>query len=217
MVAAPEHATARLLSEHGIPCQLYPCPPVAEQDWVRESRRLARWLGTLPLPCGIIAPTDLREREVISACREAGLRVPEDVAVIGVDNDPLLCGLCDPPLTSIALDLQGAGWQAAALLDKLMHGKQVVFKSILIEPTHVVARLSTTTAQASDPQVASARQFILKHAQRLIQVRDVAEHAGLSRRTLELRFRATTGRSVLREMSRLRLQHAATLLRETNA
>jgi LacI family transcriptional regulator len=212
-----ELAAARWLAGHGISCRLYPRPLAAERDWGRESRRLARWLGRLPHPTGIIAPTDLRGRQVIEACREAGLRVPEDAAVIGVDNDPLLCALCDPPLTSVALDVEGAGWEAAALLDRLMRGEQVASRTILIKPTHVVARRSTATAQAPDPQVAAARQFILQHARRLIQVTDVAEHAGLSRRTLESRFRAATGRSVLGEIRRVRLDQVSTLLRETNA
>ncbi|HEY3862266.1 MAG TPA: DNA-binding transcriptional regulator [Verrucomicrobiae bacterium] len=210
-------AVTVLAKEHGISCRVYPPPPKAGQDWGREIWTLARWLAGLPRPCGIIAPTDLRGRQVIEACREAGLRVPDEAAVIGVDNEALLCALCDPPLTSVALDVERVGWQAAQVLDSLMRGEKVASKPIVINPVHVVARLSTATADAPDPRIAAALRFILRHSHHLIQVSDVAKHAGLSRRSLEARFRAATSQTVLSEIRRMRLSHVSTLLRESDA
>lgn len=204
------------LATAGFPCAVYPLPPASEQDWGREQKRLGRWLRTQPKPLGVMAALDARGRQVIEACMESGLRVPDEVAVIGVDNDELLCELCDPPLSSIALNSEKAGYEAAELLDRMMRGEKVPPRCISIEPTHVVARQSTEIAATEDPKIADALRFIRHEANRPLSVPDVAEHIGLSRRSLELRFRRALGHTVLTEIRRAQLERVRAFLIETD-
>jgi LacI family transcriptional regulator len=204
------------ISEAGFQCSVYPKPPVVERDWGREQRRLGRWLSSQPKPLGVMAALDTRGRQVIEACMESYLRVPDEVAVIGVDNDELLCELCDPPLSSIVLNAEKAGYEAAELLQQMMKGERVKSRCILIEPTHVVARRSTETVETSDEKIAAALRFIRLGAHRPFQVRDVAEHIGLSRRSLELRFRKALGHTVLTEIRRIQMERVKAFLIETD-
>lgn len=199
----------------GFECSVYPLPPASQHDWGREQSRLARWLKSLPKPVGIMATLDARGRQVIEACMESGLQVPQDVAVISVDNDELLCELCDPPLSSIALNSERAGYEAAELLHRMMKGEPVKPRRILIQPTHVVPRQSTDTSVAMDEKVAAAVQYIRQHANAPVQVTDVAGHVALSRRSLELRFKRALGRTVLTEILQARLEKVRAFLVET--
>ena len=125
---------------------------------------MARWLAALPHPVGVLACNDIRGLQVLDACRRIALPVPERVAVLGVDNDVVLCELADPPLSSIDQDLERIGYEAAALLDRLMGGADPPTDPILIEPTGVVTRLSTDSVAIDDPAVATAIRLIRQHA-----------------------------------------------------
>ena len=115
---------AQCLATAGFSCHDYPLPRSSrERQWSREQPRMVRWLQSLPKPLGLLACDDDRGRQVLTACRVAGIQVPEDMAVIGVDNDEVLCDVSDPPLASVALDTEKAGYEAAALLDGLMSGQ----------------------------------------------------------------------------------------------
>lgn len=188
----------------------------AERRWDVEQSRLARWLHDLPRPCGVMACNDDRGRQVLEACRIAGLRVPEEVAVIGVDNDELLCELADPPLSSVALNAEHGGYLAAELLDALMRGKVRKRRTITVEPLYVVTRRSTDVVSIEDRDVAEALSFIHAHATDPILVADVVRHVRLSRRTIEQRFRRALGRSVHHEILRVRLERAQRLLSESD-
>ncbi|XHR27922.1 MAG: XylR family transcriptional regulator [Chthoniobacteraceae bacterium] len=211
-----QSAFATRLKEAGFPCAIYPKPPTSEQDWGREQKRLVRWLAAQPKPLGVMAALDARGRQVIEACMEAGLSVPDEVAVIGVDNDELLCELCDPPLSSVALNAEKAGYEAAELLEAMMRGQKAPPRQILIEPTHVVARQSTEIAATDDRKIADALRFIRHEANRPLGIPDVAEHIGLSRRSLELRFRRALGHTVLTEIRRSQLERVRAFLIETD-
>ena len=150
-----------------------------------------RWLRSLPVPIGLLACDDERGRQVLEACRAAGLRVPEDVAVIGVDNDELLCDLSDPALSSVVLDTLRAGFEAAKLLDGLMSGRVNGTHRIQVQPLYVLARRSTDTTAVDDPHVAAAVRFIHDFSNRPINVADIVAHVGISRRSLELAFTST--------------------------
>jgi LacI family transcriptional regulator len=163
-----------------------------------------------------MACNDERGREVLAACREAGLRVPEEVAVVGVDNDELLCELADPPLSSVALNAEAGGYRAAALLDRMMRGKSRNPERLLVEPLYVVARRSTDIVALDDPEVAAAVHFIQDHASEPIVVPDIVNEVMISRRALELRFRREIGRTLHAEIRRVRLERASRLLVETN-
>jgi len=174
------------------------------------------WLKALPKPVAIMACNDIRGRQVLEASLAQGLNVPDDAAVVGVDDDPLVCNLSNPPLSSVALNLEQAGFRAAEHLDCLMAGRTTQSRQILVEPLWVVRRRSTDVMATEDRHVAAALRFIRDHARQPIGVQDVAEHAGTSRRSLEIRFRRVTGRSVRGEIERSRLTHAKQLLLDTN-
>ncbi len=205
------------LAEAGFPCQVYPLPRRPhDRQWAREQTIMSRWIHDLPKPIGVLACDDDRGREVMEACRAAGAQVPEDVAVIGVDNDELLCDLSDPPLSSVAFDTQRAGYEAAALLDGLMSGRIRRPRQILVEPMYVVARRSTDVLALEDRAVADALRFIHDNAGRPTGVGEVVRHIRLSRRSLELRFRRVVGRSIHEEIQRVRLERARRLIAETD-
>ena len=210
-------AFAACIERQGFPTHLYG-PPRRKEDrqWEREQKHLAAWLAALPKPIGLMACDDERGREVLEACRVAGLQVPEEVAVIGVDNDELLCELADPPLSSVALNTEQGGYRTAELLDQLMRGKCRKPRRLVVEPLHVVTRRSTDIVAIEDRCVASALNFIHQQAGRPLQIDDVVRHVAVSRRALEIRFRSAIGRTILSEIQRIRLQRAKRLLLETD-
>ena len=184
--------------------------------WGREQAVMSRWLAGLPKPVGILACNDDRGREVLAACRQAKLRVPEEAAVIGVDNDELLCDLSDPPLSSVALGAERAGFEAAALLGELMAGRVKKPQRLVAAALGVVARRSTDVLVHEDLEVAAALRFIHDNAGKPIRVYDVVAHLDDARRTLEIRFRQALGRSIHAEIQRTRLERAKQLLLETD-
>jgi LacI family transcriptional regulator len=144
----------------------------------------------------------------------SNLSVPDDVAVIGVDNDEVVCGLTDPPLSSVAVNFERAGYEAAHVLAGLMRGETAPSR-IVVSPTHIVPRRSTSLLAVGDPNLAKALRFIRDRAQESPSVEAVARAAGISRRAMEKRFRDSLGRSVLDEIRRVRTDQIARLLVET--
>jgi LacI family transcriptional regulator len=177
---------------------------------------LGEWLLSLPKPLALMACNDDRALDVCDACKTVGLHVPHDVAVLGVDNDDLACELANPPLSSLAVNNEKAGYEAAALLDQLMAGKKSVKKQIIAIPTHIVTRQSTDIFAVADPEVVDALRFVQQHSTEDIHVDDVVKAVPLSRRVLESRFRKTIGRSILSEIRRARVQQVVQMLVETN-
>jgi LacI family transcriptional regulator len=172
-----------------------------------------------------MACDDDRGRQVLEACRAGGLVVPEQVAVVGVDNDELLCELADPPLSSIALNAEAGGYRAAAILDRMMRarvrGGRPPWRRprparLVVEALRVVARRSTDIIALDDQEVAAALHFLHDHAGEPIGVADVVADRLISRRSLELRFRAAVGRTIHEELQRIRLERARRLLLETD-
>jgi LacI family transcriptional regulator len=184
--------------------------------WAVEQESLAQWLRALPKPIGLMACNDDRGREVLEACRAAQIEVPEEIAVIGVDNDSLLCDLASPPLSSVALNAERGGFEAAELLEKLMSRRITVPQRIVVEPLYIVNRHSTNIVAVDDPDVATAMRFIRDHSGQPLRVHEVADAVGLSRRMLEIRFRAALGRSLNDEIQRVHLEMAKRLLTETD-
>jgi LacI family transcriptional regulator len=214
---ARERAFVELAKQRGYTCHVYGNQPAAT-PWESEMLHLGAWLSRLPRGLGVFAAMDQRGRHVIEACREVGLHVPDDVLVLGVDNDPLLCELCEPSLSSIALDAYRAGYEAAQTLHRLMSGQHVgPNMRILVKPTHVSRRQSTSSGFDQDVIVAMARRFIFDRlADRSVQVSDIARHCGVSRRLLETRFLQAVGRTLLQELTGMRMERARTLLRDTS-
>lgn len=184
-------------------------------SWNTEHRKLAKWLDSLPKPVGIMACYDIKAQEVLDVCRELDLAVPEQVAVIGADNDELLCNLSEPPLSSVIPNRHRAGFEAARLLDRMMAGQSVANDAILIRPLGIETRQSTDTLAIEDTDVAEALRFIRRHASSGINVGDVLKQVPLSRRVLESRFRKLLGRSPHEEIVRQRIARVQQLLSET--
>ena len=165
-----------------------------------------------------MACNDDRSRDVLAACRIAELDVPGDVAILGVDDDELVCSLSYPQLSSIVASTERAGYEAARVLDKLMKGQKIAEaeKKVIISPLHVVTRQSTDVMAIEDHKLAEAVDFIRKHSREVIQVSDVAEAVGLSRRALEKRFRKVVSHSVHDEIKYTRVNQMADMLIGTN-
>jgi LacI family transcriptional regulator len=177
---------------------------------------LAKWLRTLPRPVGLMACDDPRARHVLLACRRAGLAVPDDIAVIGVDNDTIMCEMVEPTLTSVEQGTERIGHEAAALLDRMMKSRRKVRRVLKIPPVGVVVRRSTDIVLVDDAAVAAGLRFIQDHASEAIQTADVARHVGLSRGMLDIRFCRAIGRSVYVEISRTRRTAVRKLLLATD-
>ena len=184
--------------------------------WRERQRALGRWLAALPRPSGVIAANDQRGRHVLEAARSAGLRLPDDLAVVGIDNDEVLCEMTVPPLSSVELNTARMGYEGAALLDRRMSGRPVGRRPLRLPPLRVVARRSSDMLAVDDASVAAALRFLRENAHRPIRVADAVRAANVSRKTLELRFRRTLGRTPHDELIGLRLERAADLLARTD-
>ncbi len=195
---------------------VFKAPAAATGDVAAEAAALRRWVTALPKPIGIFACYDIRGQQVLDACRGAGLAVPGDVAVLGVDNDALLCDLAAPPMSSVIPNTHRTGYEAAALLDRMMAGKTVRPVAHLIPPLGVAARQSTDVLAVDDREIARAVQFIREHACEGINVSDVLGAVPLSRRVLEQRFQRLLGRTPREEILHVRLGRVRQLLAETD-
>jgi LacI family transcriptional regulator len=186
------------------------------EHWMQQLRELTVWLKSLTLPVGLMACTDIRARQVLEACRMLGARVPEDVAVIGVDNDEMICEFTAPPLSSVEQGSRQIGYQAAALLDRLMAGRRAPQLRTVVAPEGLIARQSTDVLTCDDPDLGAAIRYVRQHACDPICVDDVLQRVHLSRSTLEKRFQAVLGRTVHAEIQRVQVDHAAHLLSHTD-
>ena len=211
-----ETAFYNYLTERGFSPHIYRQPKrPRDREWEREQAYLAKWISELPTPIGLFACDDDRGREVLEACSLAGLHVPEDVAVVGVDNDEVFCELSDPPLSSVAVNAESAGYRAAALLDGMMRGRVRKPQRIVVEALGVVTRRSTEIVAVEDADIATALRFIHREQGHDISVESVVREVAVSRRNLEKRFRNTIGRTILEEIQLVRLERAKRLLIET--
>jgi LacI family transcriptional regulator len=185
--------------------------------WVNEQIRLTRWLKSLRTPVGIFACNDVRGRHVLEVCHREQIAVPNQVAVLGVDDDELLCRMSDPPLSSIVPDAYRIGFEAAKLLHSLMSGgKRIKQGAKLIPPRKIVTRQSTDVFAMEDQDIAAVLRFIHEQACSGIRVDDVLGRFPLSRSLLERRFKEQVGRSVHAEIRSVQLRRAARLLEETD-
>jgi LacI family transcriptional regulator len=205
------------LKEAGHECKVYQPPGhKIHPAWNQEQRAVTAWLQALRKPAGVMATNDVRGRQVVEACAIGGIHVPDDIAVIGADEDHVLSSLSNPPLSSVALNAEQGGYRAAELLHGMMSGRVKEKQLILVEPLWTVARLSTNIIAIEDREVAGAVMFIRDNARRPIGVRNVVKHSAMSRRALEIRFQQSLGRSIREEIQRVRLAWVKQLLVETD-
>jgi LacI family transcriptional regulator len=206
------------LAEAGHSCSLFAARRRGGPDatWRKLQKDLQRWLAQLPKPVAVLTWTSDRGREVLHACRTLRLLVPEQVAVLGGDEDTLLCETCNPPLSGVALTSERIGHEAAALLHRMLNGQQPPTDPILIEPTRVVVRQSTDVFAIDDHDLARAIAFIRGRSAIPTQVSDVLRAVPVSRTWLERRFHQTLGRSPAEEIRRVHIERAKYLLLDTD-
>jgi len=212
-----EAAFCAAIREAGFEPHVYSPPRWrGDRQWHREQSILEDWLRNLPRPIGLMACNDDRGRKVIEACRGAGVQVPEQAAVIGVDNDELLCELCDPPLSSVALNAERGGFEAAAVLAGLMSRRIRKPRRIMAPALHVVTRRSSEISALDDFEVAQALRIVQEKAATSLWIDAIAGMLAMSRRSLEIRFERAMGRTIHDEIRRVRLERARRLLLETD-
>lgn len=187
----------------------------SEPVWEWERPRIIHWLRSLSRPLGLMACNDHRGRQMLEACLMAGLHVPEDIAVVGVDDDRLLCELSNPPLSSVGFNAEKGGFLAAGLLARLMAGRVSRPQRILVDPIGVTTRRSSDVIAVEDRHVAQALRFIRDNGRRPIRVGDVVSHSAIGRRALEIRFQKALNRSIRDQIQRTHLERVNQLLAET--
>jgi LacI family transcriptional regulator len=181
-----------------------------------DRTKLVKLLHELPKPAAVMCCNDVSALEVLEQCRLERRKVPDEIAVLGVDNDDLIQSLASPPLSSIGTATEQIGFEAGVLLEKLMNERSTAGPKIQIPPVAIITRRSTDMTAVADVEVAEALRFIREHAAGPMGVSEVLKHVTVSRRQLERRFRASLGRSMLDEIRRCRVERARQLLLETD-
>ena len=217
-------AFVSLLARKGISCHTYqpkagkmePTLAAAQSSAMMDENDIGHWLKSLPKPVALLACNDIRGRQILNACRQFEWAVPDEIAVIGVDNDQEQCELADPSLTSIIHNTEKMGYEAAVMLHGLIKGEPIKEMILAFPPTGICSRQSTEGLAIQDAQVAKALHFMRNQIDTGINVQDVLNHVHLSRSTLERRFVDLLGRTPKEEIQRLRLNHVKQLLKETD-
>ena len=184
--------------------------------WSYDTSALQHWLFSLPKPIGIFACDDNQAEILVETCQAAGINVPLEVAVMGVDNDEVTCNLTSPAITSINVDIEKAGFEVAQMVTRMVQDRSYRGEDIVIRPVAVVGRGSTGIQATNDPVVAAAMRFIYQNRMRKILVADVLREVPVSRRLLEQRFKAVTGASLYTVISNLRIDYFAQQLISTS-
>jgi LacI family transcriptional regulator len=185
-------------------------------DWESEQQAIVSWLAGMPKPVGVLAGNDDRGLQVLDACRRGGMAVPDEVAVVGIDNDEFLCNLATPPLSSVDVGVERAGYEAASLLERMMAGRKVGQKRIFLPPIGVVVRQSTDVMAIPDRELARIIRDIRERACEGLRVEDVMRESSLSASTLVRRFKELLGRTPKEEITRVQLDKAKQLLAHTD-
>ncbi len=215
---AREQGFKETVEAAGSTCSVYPLPTAEERrDWAVERPRMDAWLKSLTKPVALFAAMDGRARQVLDACMDADIPVPEEVAVLGVDDDPFICEATMPTLSSMQTSSEQTGYLLAGHLDALMRGRRFSRRVYWAKPIRVVRRRSTDATAIADRQVARAREYIWREVgHQSIHVPDVVRQFGSSRRYAETRFKSVVGRTIMEEIRRVKLERVCALLAETN-
>lgn len=183
-----------------------------ENLWYYESEPVANWIKSLPRPVALMACDDTQGNKIMELCRVLGIKIPEEVAVLGVDNDEIICGLSDPPLSSVNLNIVKGGYEAARLIERLLRDKDAISEDVVIQPVTIVNRLSTDIYATDNPVILTALKYIHQNLINKISVEDIVRQVPLSRRLLEIRFKQVTGQPIYQYISNLRMERFAQLL-----
>ena len=223
-------AFVRYVRHHHYTCDCYSPPPSLmmrfDDDVIRnervslggDARQLKAWLRKLPKPCAVFCCQDLRAYQVIELCRQSGIRVPTEVAVLGVDNDTMLCSFVAPRISSVDPDAFAVGWKAAETLDRMLHGEKIRPKHefVLVPPKDIVIRASSEVYSYDPPWLSDALVFIRKNIARSVNAADVFAHLGRPRKVVERAFKEVLGSSIQHEIMKGRVAEAKHLLLTTS-
>ncbi|MEM6884789.1 MAG: substrate-binding domain-containing protein, partial [Verrucomicrobiota bacterium] len=187
----------------------------AAADEAEHDQEITAWLLQLPRPVAVMAANDELGRRIVSLCNQCGIRVPDDCAVVGVDNDLVVCGMSNPPLSSVSVDQHRSGYEAAAMLHKMMNGEVLDHYLIEAQAGELTVRQSSDVVAVEDIAVAKALKFIHQNGTRPLKVDDVVFVSGVHRRSLEKRFRDHLSRSIQQYCRESRAEYVAKILRES--
>ena len=209
-----EQAFADTLRSRGIRCETL---QIGECNWRQTEIQLASWLKSLKPPCGVWAANDMIAKNVIDACRAGGLHIPEQVQILGTDNESYICEHTEPSLSSIELDFEDGGFQSAEFIDIALSGRKTKYtvRQLRFRPKGIVERMSATDVNGTARRVAAAHEFIRRHAGAGISVSDVAVAVGVSTRLLAKNYRMVLGTTVLDDIQTERLAQVRHLLKST--
>jgi len=211
-----KHFSKRIV-EQGYSIEIYKQPSCVEKlTWDKEYHFLQPWLTRVHKPIGLLTCNDDRGQQLLEVCNDLQIKVPEEVSLLGVDNDELVCELSTPTLSSISLNFERAGFEAAYMLDRWMNGEKFNLQNIIVPATHVVSRKSTEITALEDEYVVMALEFIQKNITKSINVENVVAIIPLSRRELERRFKRSLHRTIKEEIRRGKTNLIAQMLVETN-
>jgi len=187
-----------------------------EDLWFYDSEPVVEWLQSLPKPVAVFACDDNQGNKLAEICKMNGFRVPEDISILGVDNDETMCSMTDPPLSSVRLDIEKAGYQVAEMVESIMKDRSLRPYDIFIPPVKVVERSSTSLLVTEDNVVLDALKYIHQNVQKSITVSDILKKVPLSRRLLEIRFRNVTGKSIHKYIIDLRVDRFSRQILESD-
>lgn len=205
------------LAEKGCSCTKLLATPTYRFEgaiWTTQQQQLADWLESLPRPCGMFVVTDYRACQVLEACRERGLGVPDQMAVVGVDDEQVICEHVSPTLTSVARNDAMEGYKAAEMLDLLMRGESLASAEVIVPPSEIVTRDSTAAFAVSDERLHKALAYLHENIEKPTTIEELAAHADVSRRWLEYAFRDVFNETPYQYIRRQRLMKARQLLTE---
>ena len=178
---------------------------------------LLNWLKSLPRPTALMACDDNQGNRIIEICQVNHIRVPEDIAILGVDNDEVICNLSIPPLSSISQNIVRGGFEAAQLIEQLLNDEQSTYRDVVLQPINIINRLSTDFYSTTDPHIHTVLMYIHHNLANEITVSDIVKQVPLSRRLLEIRFKAVTKQSIHKYIFNLRMERFAQLLLVSDA
>ena len=185
--------------------------------WFYEAPPLLNWLKSLPQPTALMACDDNQGNRITEICKVNNIRVPDKIAILGVDNDEIICNLSDPPLSSISQNIVRGGFEAAALIEHLLNDEEATYQDVVLQPVNIINRLSTDFYSTTDAHIQTALKYIHQNIAADITVSDIVKQVPLSRRLLEIRFKQVTQQSTHKYIFNLRMERFAQLLLASDA